>query len=104
MDYLNHHTMSFINHSITLTVYLDEIEASRELSEREILTIMGYKGVVYGDDTSLFCSACTVFATMDESELLEFLDYTADDWDNLWDFVESTYYDRPWNLVDCRKN
>jgi len=104
MDYFNHHSMEMINHSITLTVFCDEIEASKTLSEIEILTIMGYKGVAYYGEVSLFCSACEVFRTMDESELLEFLDYSPADWDNMWDFVESTYYSHPPNLVDRRKN
>lgn len=96
--------MDLINHSITLTVYLDEIEASKILSEREVLTIMGYQGTIYSGEVSLFCLACSVFSTMSEQELLEFLEYTDADWDNMWDFVEATYYDRPQNLVDCRKN
>ena len=96
--------MDLINHSITLTLHSEVLEISKTLTEREIITMLGFQGIVYNGEVSLFCLACEVFRTMDEEDLLIFLDYSKEDWDYYWSFVEKEFYSEPLKSVDCRKN
>lgn len=101
---MNYFNMTLSKQSITLTVFWNGIRYSRVLSKRELVSMIGYQGTVYSGEVSLFCLACSALDTMDEELLVEFLEYTDADWENMWDFVEGRYYDRPGNLVDCRNN
>lgn len=76
---------------------------SRPLTRLQLITLMGYTGALYHNETSLFYAAYEVVVRMEDRELLEFLVYTDEDWDNMLDYVEELYDFEP-ETVYCRNN
>lgn len=96
--------MDFINHLITITVYTDDFAVTRMFSVHEIITMMGFQNVAYHGETSLFCTACEVFESMDIEDMIIFIHYTEEDWENMADYVDEFIYSDSLNVVNCRKN
>jgi hypothetical protein len=96
--------LELIHGNIILTVNFGSERATKILSRWQTITLMGYAGVLYYNEDSLFSMAYHVFSKMDEAELLEFIAYEDVDWDNMDDYVQSLYYIEQENLVNCRKN